>query len=350
MKQTRLGNYQQARALLKGVSEPSVIEQRIAFHRLKAAVASGLGEFSAAAAEMQLALQLAPADANLILATAVAEMKANRFEAALQHARASGNNPVALALVGDIEEERGHIPAAIDAYRQAATLAPNEERYRLALASELIRHQAFATAIETLEQARGIFSSSANLIILLGIAHYAAGDTREAIELLTNATALKPASPASYLCLSQIALETSSAPPQNTLAALCQWDATVCAALEVRKARDTSDEALAQRAMQELQRAPASSSVAHCALGRAYEWREDLIRARRELETCVTQDPSPQNHYVLALLYKRLGQADLARRQILAREALLRKMSEETATGLKALESVDSYRPGNGRP
>jgi hypothetical protein len=62
------------------------------------------------------------------------------------------------------------------------------------------------------------------------------------------------------------------------------------------------------------------------------------------------EDPTPQNHYVLALVYKRLGLTDLARRQLIARNALLQKMSEETATGLNALRSFTTAIPDNTRP
>jgi Tfp pilus assembly protein PilF len=337
---TRQGDYARARLVLKDVVEPPDTNQRVAFHRLKAAIASGLHDFSDAAKEMHLALQLAPADPNLTLATAAAELKANQLAPALEHARSGGDTAIASALIGDIAEKRGNTPAAIEAYRHAAELAPDQEQYRIALASELIEHQAFGTAIEVLDRARPQFTNSAKLLVLLGIAHYAAGDTSEAIEILTDATTFKPALPASYLCLSQIVLQTSAPPPQKTFDSLCGWNATVCAALQLRKARETSDEALAQRAINQLKHAPQANGVAHCALGRAYEWRQELASARRELELCVAQEPSPQNHYVLALLYRRLGQVDLSRREIAAREVLLRKMSEETATGLTALHKL----------
>jgi tetratricopeptide (TPR) repeat protein len=337
---TRQGDYARARLVLKDVAEPADTNQRVAFHRLKAAIASGLSDFSDAAKEMHLALQLAPADPNLTLATAAAELKANQLAPALEHARSGGDTAIASALVGDIEEKRGDTPAAIEAYRHAAELAPDQDQYRIALASELIEHQAFGAAIDVLDGARSQFSNSAKLLVLLGIARYGAGDTNEAIETLTDATTLKPALPASFFCLSQIVLQTSVQPPEKTFASLCAWNTTVCAALQLRKARETSDDALAQRAIDQLQHAPPANSVAHCALGRAYEWRQELAGARRELELCVAEDPSPQNHYVLGLLYRRLGEVDLSRREIAAREILLRKMSEETATGLTALHRL----------
>jgi len=336
---TRAGRYAEARQALKNAAEPSDTDQRIAFHRLKAAIASGLGEFPEAAAEMQVGLLLSPANSNLLIATAAAELKAGQTDAALKHARSAGENPVALALIGDIEEKSGNTAEAITAYRQALALAPTNAQYPIALASELIQHQAFGLAIAVLDQARQTFPRSAKLLVLLAIAHYAAGDTREAIDSLTDAIALEPSLNAAYLCLSQIVLQSASAPPEKVFHSLCAWNSNVCAALQLRQARETSDEALTQQAIDQLKRAPQSDSVAHCALGRAYEWRGQLPAARRELELCAAQDASPQNLYVLALLYQRVGETVLARKELAARDELLRRMSEQTTAGLKALRT-----------
>ncbi len=51
--------YAEAEATLKGVMLPSNPTQKIAFYRLKAAIASGLGHFTAAAENMDNAARLA---------------------------------------------------------------------------------------------------------------------------------------------------------------------------------------------------------------------------------------------------------------------------------------------------
>ena len=338
----REGHFAEARRVLKGTVEPADTLQRIALHRLKAAIASGLGDYREAVAEMHAALKLSPADQNLLLATAVAELKANLVEEALNHAHSAGDTPVALAITGDIEDKRGNLTGAVEAYRQAVGLAPASEQYRVALARELIQHQALGPAVDVLEQARKLFPHSGQFLVLLGIAHYAAGDTQEAIDFLSDALTLEPALNATYVCLGQIVLQTSALPSEKIVRSLCSWNVTVCAALQLRQARETSDEVLARRAIDQLARAPQSDTVAHCALGRAYEWRGQLSSARRELEACAAQDGSPQNHYVLALLYKRMGETALARRQLAIRAALLGKMSEQTAAGLTALRSFNT--------
>ena len=67
-------HYAEARDVLQSVPEPGPAAQKIAFHRLKAAVAAGLNDATGAATEMQQALAVAPSDPVLLLATAVAEM------------------------------------------------------------------------------------------------------------------------------------------------------------------------------------------------------------------------------------------------------------------------------------
>ena len=91
-----------------------------------------------------------------------------------------------------------------------------------------------------------------------------------------------------------------------------------------------------------LKRAPAENSVASCALAQAYVWKDEWDKARRPAETCLRFDPSPQQHYRLSQIYKKLGHDDLARQQLAARKELLEKMSEQTAQGLSALRAMNN--------
>lgn len=88
-----------------------------------------------------------------------------------------------------------------------------------------------------------------------------------------------------------------------------------------------------------LKRAPANDPVARCELARAWEWKNRLQDARTEMEACLRSDPSPQNHYRMGLIYKRLGLNDLSQSEMDQRKRMLEKMSEETALGLNTLKS-----------
>jgi tetratricopeptide (TPR) repeat protein len=337
---TREKRYRESNQALEGVAEPAEARQRIAFHRLKAANASGLGDSDGAAREMSLALALAPSDAGLLTATAMAEFQAGRLDDALRHAIAARNQAPAEAIIGDIQEKRGNYAEAAKAYREAVKLAPEQEQYRVALAYDLIRHRDFGAAVELLQQSTAAFPKSAKLRTLLGIAQYSNGETEDAVPSLVEAIAVDPKAEAAYRCLAQILLQSSGPPPRVAAEHLCRWNATVCSALKLRLARQADDAAMQREAIAGLQRAPAGDVVGRCELARAWEWTNRLAEARAEMEACVKLDPSPQNHYRLGLIYKRLGLNELSQKEMEARKQVLDRMSEETALGLNALQSL----------
>jgi tetratricopeptide (TPR) repeat protein len=264
--------------MLDGVAEPSDIGQRVAFHRLKAAIASGLGDDADAANEMQTALALSPADPDLVRGTAVAELQARRS---------------------------------------------NE-------------------AVKLLQRSLPLFPKSPAILTLLGIAQYASGDSRAAIDALQGAIGAEPGFEPAHRCLALIVLESSAAPNQRTIDLLCSWSEVVCSALRLRVARESGDTQMQRAAIGVLERAPQENIVARCELARAYEWAGDLAAARTQMEPCVRLDPSPQNHYRLALIYKKLGQTDLAQHELQLRSQVLQRMSEQTALGLSALQTFKS--------
>ena len=334
----RQGQYAQARKLLEGVPEPGDLRQRIAFHRLKAAIASGLHEPQQAVQEIRAALALAPEDPHLLLAAAAAELQAGQLESALSHAQASPESAAKEALIGDIQEKRGEAVQAAKAYELAVTLQPREERYRIALGLELIEHQRATEAIEMLQRSAAEFPASAKIRTLCGIAQYAEGYTADAVRSLEAAIQIDPKLDAPYAALSKIVLQSSAPPSEAVIHDLCRWDRLVCSALQLRLARENGDRELQAKAIADLERAPSDNVVRRCELARAYEWSGQLARARAAMESCAHLDPSPQNLYRLGLLYQRLGLTDLAQKQMEQRKEMLRRMSEQTALSLNALE------------
>jgi tetratricopeptide (TPR) repeat protein len=251
----------------------------------------------------------------------------------------AGNNPTAKAVLGDIQEKRGSFAEAANAYREAVTLAPGQEEYRVTLAYDLIQHQNFRPAVELLEKSAPLFPRSARIRTLLGIAQYSDGDVDEATASLVQAITADPKIESAYRCLAQIVLQSSGAPSPAAIDHLCRWNATVCSALKLRVAREKDDSAMQNQAIAGLKQAPAGDPVARCELARAWEWTNRLQEARTEMEACLRFDPSPQNHYRMGLIYKRLGLNDLSQNEMDQRKRMLLKMSEETALGLNTLKS-----------
>jgi tetratricopeptide (TPR) repeat protein len=332
-------NYAEAKRSIAGVPEPSDTRQRIAFHRLKAAIESGLGQPALAVREMRTSLAFAPNDSNLLVATAISEMQAGLLDDALQHANAAESTAQARAVIGDIEEKRGNYAAAASAYQSAVSIAPDQESYRVALAMDLIEHQSLPVAIKFLNQSAPHFPQSAKLRTLLGIAQYASGFSDDAITAFEDAITTDPHFSPAYGCLEQVLLESSAAPKQEAVDLLCRWNAIACSAVKLRVAREQDDAATIAAAIKVLERAPAQDAIAHCELARAYEWSQQLKAARGQMEVCVNLEPTPQNHYRLGIIYKRLGLPDLARNEMELRNQLQARMSEETAAGMNVLQT-----------
>jgi len=327
----RAKRYAEAREALTGVAEPSDGTRRIAFHRLKAAVASGLGDNSQAADEMRLALAIAPKDAGLLMATAAAELQAERLDDALHHVRSAGNTALAQALTGDIYEKRGDYVNAANAYRAAVSLAPESEQYRLALALELVQHQTFEPARQVLQQAAPAFPKSARIRTLLGIAHYAMGHVEEAQASLADAMAVDPTLAPAYTYLARIALEAAGAPLPRTIKVLCLRDGPVCHALQSR-AGDSS-------AISRLKQDPPDSAIARCELGRAYDAAGNQAEARTEMEICVSLEPLPANHFRLGRIYERLGLTELAHTEMEKRNAAAARLNDEVSRRESAVQA-----------
>ncbi|MBV8830259.1 MAG: tetratricopeptide repeat protein [Acidobacteriaceae bacterium] len=333
----RQGRYQQAREALAGVPAPAPIAQQIAFHRLKAAIASGLKEPKSAALEMEEALALDPQNSALLIATALAELESGDLDAALEHAKKCPENATGQALSGDIFDQRGDSAAAENAYQAAIKLAPTEERYRLLLGLHLIRHQRMADAAGVLSEGARAQTRSPRILTLLGVAQFGAGYSDEAVSSLEEAIATDPRDGAAYAVLSKIVLQSSAAPDSKAADYLCRSNPIVCAAVHLRIAYAAGDNDLLRRATETLKRAPGNDPVGKCELARAYAWEGNQNAARTELETCVRLDPTPQNHYRLGLLYQKLGLPALAAKEMSRRRELLGDMSEQTALGLSAL-------------
>lgn len=265
----REGKFEQAQKKLEGQAEPENRKTRIAYHRLRGAIASGLRQYTQAATEMKKALFLAPQDDALKAAAGYASIEA-------------GQSDEAVALLKDA----GH---------------------------------------------------SGQVLTLLGIAWYAKGEFKEAETSLNRAIVRDPGYDPAYRSLSQIVLESSATPAMESISSLCKWNKIVCAALQLRSARDSSDKTLEQRSLAALQTAPSTDAVARCALGQAYGWSNQWQSAQKELEACVELHPTPQNHYRLALVYQRLGNTSQARLELNERARLLGTQTESAVAAHDAL-------------
>lgn len=416
---TREHRYAEAEAVMKGVAEPANPAQKVAFYRLKAAIASGLKHYNSAAEDMELAAKLAPEDQGVRIAAGVARLQVqveshvnpmetlkrlrnevlppaqavelrlrlaeilsngNLFaEAATDFAAASALAPertdllydLALAyfrsgrldealqaaegtksledsaaiesLLGDIQEKHGDSLAAVRSYQQAVALEPGEEKHRLALALELLRHQTFDAALVVLNQSAPLFPQSVRIKILLGLTYYFVDRSADAIHALLEAAAMDPRDETAARYLGQITLEDTATPDAAATAQVCKFADehpasktanAFCGGILLRLARDNGDDDRRAEILQRLQHAAKiapKESVARCQLGKAYEWSEQWTQAKPELEACVRLDAnSPDGHYQLSRVYRRLGLTQLAVQQVALQQAAAARQSEES--------------------
>jgi tetratricopeptide (TPR) repeat protein len=421
--------YAEAEATLKGLTAPADPAQKIAFYRLKGAIASGLGHFAAAAENMDDAARLAPGNQDLRIAAGIARLqdqvqnhlkpaqtlqklraetlppqqavdirlrlaeilsRANLFsEAAVDFAAAStlapdrgdllydltlanfraGRMDDALAnaerakivadsgsiesLIGDIQEKRGDPLAAVHAYQAAVTLEPSDERYHLALGLELLRHQTFDAALVVLKQASTLFPQSVRVKILLGLAYYFVDRSADAIQALLEAAKLDPQDETAARYLGEITLQDTSTPEPAAIAQVCSFadehpqnktaDA-FCGGILLKVARDSGDVLRLPEILRRLQHAARiapKEPMARCQLGKTFEWAELWSQAKPEAEACVRLDPgSPDGHYQLSRIYRRLGLTTLANQQTSLQQAAALRQSEES---VRRTETVTKF-------
>jgi tetratricopeptide (TPR) repeat protein len=327
---------------MKSAPVPAAVPQQIAYHRLKAAIASGLHENKTAAGEMEAALALSPNDRSLLLGTALAEEQAGNPQKAADLLSKAGSDADAKGLLGGLLDKRGRHVDSMAAYQDAIRLDPGREAFRVALAKELIALGAFDQAAAELQKSLARFPTSAPLLTLAGILQYSGGQTDAARQVLARAISADPKYEPAYVSLAKIILDSSGAPGQEEMTALCRWDKVTCSALQLRAARDANDADMEQRSIAALRAAPPQNATAACALGQAYAWSDRPQEARRALETCVKLDPTPQNHYRLAQIYRKLGQTDLAQKQLEARSRLSKALSDQTASAADSLKKLES--------
>jgi tetratricopeptide (TPR) repeat protein len=181
----RLHRYKEAQSALAGVLPPAPPEQRLAFHRLKASVAMGLGNPSGAAEEMEKALALNPADPKLAMAAAVAELQSKNWPraASLAEPLFSHSHDPQIGLVC-LEAQLG---AHADFHQtlellRATQLAPTYElAFRQRLAELLISHGDFADAVEDFRAAADLDPNHQESQFNLALAQFRAGRLDDAL-------------------------------------------------------------------------------------------------------------------------------------------------------------------------
>ena len=109
----------------------------------------------------------------------------------------------AFDLLGTIEEKRGHLPDARQAFEQAGRREPANEDYRFSYANFLLQHAEIEPAVAAFRAAVADLPKSWKLRIGFGSACYLSGDYQCASQELLEAVRLKPDSASAYFLLGE---------------------------------------------------------------------------------------------------------------------------------------------------
>lgn len=354
--QARLGTHedfqsvlQTLRSLRLGPQDESAMRSRLA----ELLVAHG--EFSEAIQDLQRAVQLEPTRGDLIYNLALAQFKSGRLEDALnsvQKCQALGDSADLEDLIGDIQEAHGNYLAAAQGYQAAVSLAPSEEKYRLSLSVELLRHRNYDAAKVVLKQAEGLWPSSWRIKLALGLAQYMSGGSEDAVPTLLRAVDLAPRPEPALSFLGEIELNLASEPDAAAISSLCKYSdrhpksAKVkfyCAALTFRKDNGGGDKSHTESILEMLRSASSlapDDPAPHCQMGRVYRSVEQWDKSLQEWRTCAQMDPDlAEAHFRLTEIYHHLGQQEMSDKEKKLFEAASKRMADENASREEAIRS-----------
>ncbi len=339
------GDFHQTLELLRSTQLSSA--DKLVFLQRLAELLISHGQYSESIEELKGAAELDSHRADLQFNLALAQFRGGRPDDALGSAekcKTLGDNADLEDLLGDIQESRGDNLAAARSYQAAVALAPNEEKYRLSLAVELIRHNSFEAAKAVLKQAEELQPKSWRIQLALGMVEYFAGTDEEATRFLLHAAEFAPEPQPALKYLGDIQMDRASTPDPAAVAQLCAYsdrrpkDGNMqyyCGALLFRRDYASGCKTHADEILRRLGTSagllPKDASP-HCQLGRAYRWLERWQEALGESETCARLDSnSADAHYRLAQIYQHLGQLEHWQEEMKLYEGASKRLADENA-------------------
>jgi Flp pilus assembly protein TadD len=339
------GDFHQTLELLRSTQLAS--RDQLLFLQHLAEILISHGEYSESIEALKGAAEIDSHRADLQFNLALAQFRAGRPDDAAgtaEKCKALDDNADLEDLLGDIQESRGDNLAAVRSYQAAVALAPNEEKYRLSLAVELIRHNSFEAARAVLKQAEDLQPKSWRIQLALGMVEYFAGTDEEATRFLLQAAEFAPDPQPALKYLGDLQMERTSTPDPAAVARLCAHadrqpkDGNMqyyCGALLFRRDSSSGYQTDAEEILRRLQASAGllpNAPAPHCQLGRAYRWLERWQKALDESETCARLDAnSADAHYRLAQIYHHLGQPQQWQKEMKLFEAASKRLADENA-------------------
>jgi len=341
-----LGSHGDVHQLLEQLRNTAVPQaEEVAFRQRLAELLIANGHVSESIDELKRAAELAPARADLMFNLALAQFKAGQLDQALNSAeksKALTDSAEVEDVIGDIQEERGDNLMAVQSYQAAVKLAPEEEKYRISLAVELMQHQGFDAAKVVLQQAEESQPRSWRIQLALGMVEHFTGSDRTASSILIHAADLAPDPDVALTFLGDIQMSQTSVPDSSAVDHICRYSddhpnngkmQLNCGALlfeqdYVAGKRTHVDEIV--KRLREAAEILASDPAPHCELAKVYRSMDRWHEALPEAERCARMDVnSAEAHYRLAQIYRRLGSLERSQQEMKLYEAASRRQADE---------------------
>ena len=339
-------------------------QQKLQLRIRSAEVLAAYDQHRSAVAELEGALKLAGGENDTLLYNlAVEQFSAGQSDQAfstLAPLQAQNDSAEIEDLLGDIEEEKGDAPAAIQSHEAAVKLDPRQEKYRLSLGAELLKYGRYESAAAVFQKATELAPNSARIYVGLGMADYFMEKYDESVAAFLRADQLDGGSGRALNYLGATQLDSSAGPTPTAVSAICRrpdaGDAkpatdTWCSALRFRQAYLAGDRSAVPDIIRSLRAAATlapGNPVANCELGRALEWTGQLADARRCLEICVRLKPdSTEDRYHLSRVYQGLGLKQAAAEQAALIDKASGAQDQDHALAQQfAHEVLGSSKPG----
>lgn len=235
--------------------------------------------------------------------------------------------------LAELEEKSGHSLEAVKDYQRAAEMKATEP-HLFAWGAELLLHRAFDPAIEVFGKGHRLYPNSVRMRLGLGSAKYARGSSTEAMQIFIDACDVVPSGEAPYLFLGKVQKTESALPdgwterlkrfvslyPDNALAHYSY------AVALVKKPSNGEATSPAESQLKDAIRLDPYFGDAYLELGILASQRGDTSNAIVYLKQAITNTPFPDDaHYRLAQVYRRMGEAEKARKE----SELYKEMSEK---------------------
>lgn len=337
------GNFRQVLEPLRNIELPKTDE--VAFRQRVAQLLIAHGQVSESIDELKRAAELDPGRADLLFNLALAQLKAGQLDASLDNAeksKALNDSADVEDLLGDAQEERGDNLAAVQSYQAAVKLAPEEEKYRISLAVELMQHQGFDGAKVVLQQAEELQPKSWRIQLALGMIEHFTGSDEKAAPILVHAADLSPDPEVALRFLGEIQVDQSATPDPAALEHICEYSNRhpengkmqfYCGALLFQRDYIAGDRTHFGEIVKRLRGAARilpNDPSPHCALAKVYWSMDRWQEAQPEAETCARLDPnSAEAHYRLAQIYRRLRNSEKSKQQMKLYETASQRQADE---------------------